>query len=147
MSGSKITSAIIGGVKKVVSTVKNTVKKAIHSTLGAVVNAVIKVDWKNVKLAVYLRYTSMVILVINMALQKSGHNPIPYSSSDVYGFVTDVLTALMFIVNTYKNNSTSKEAIQADKLLKELQTQKDDVADAETDDTANTTGSSDSDEG
>lgn len=111
--------------KKAFNAVKNGIKKAYKATIGKLAHIIMAVDWKNVKLSVYVRWIAMIILVINMFLEKAGMNPIPFSGTDVYEMVSDVLTAIIFILNTYKNNSTSKEAIKADEILNEMRDQQD----------------------
>lgn len=105
--------------KKLVSFIKST----YNHTLGLLVNPILQVDWSRVKLSVYLRYLAMILLIANMLLTKAGCNPIPLTENDLYEIVMDILTAVMFLVNTYKNNSTSKEAIEADRILHELRLQ------------------------
>ena len=122
---SRFTKKLIGLVKVCASKVVKAVKGVYDSTIGKIAHIIMAVDWKNVKLSVYVRWIAMVILVVNMFLEKAGMNPIPFSGTDVYEMVSDVLTAIIFILNTYKNNSTSKEAIQADKILDEMRNQQD----------------------
>ena len=111
--------------KKAFNAVKNGIKKVYKASIGKLAHIIMAVDWKNVKLSVYVRWIAMIILVINMFLEKAGMNPIPFSGTDVYEMVSDVLTAIIFILNTYKNNSTSKEAIKADEILNEMRNQQD----------------------
>ena len=47
-------------------------------------------------------------------------NPIPYSETAIYTVVSAILSIIVLIVNTYKNNPTSKEAIAANKAMKAL---------------------------
>lgn len=106
-------------------------KTAYNYTLGLLVNPILRVDWGRVKVSVYLRYLAMILLIANMLLTKAGCNPIPLTENDLYELTTDILTAVMFLVNTYKNNSTSKEAIEADRILKELRLQSKAVQEAQ----------------
>lgn len=102
---------------------KNKIKKIYDYSLGLVINPILKVDWKYVKVSVYVRYIVMILLIVNAFLTNSGLNPIPISGDDIYGLVSDILTAIVFVINTYKNNSTSEEAIRADEVLEELRKQ------------------------
>jgi len=77
------------------------------------------IDWKNISAATYTRYILMIIAIINLILTGVGANPI--KASDVYKVVSDVLTCVIFIVNTWKNNSVTGNAIAADGYLKDLQ--------------------------
>ena len=111
--------------RTVISLIASGTSKIFSKTIGRFVHILMAVDWKNVRLSVYVRWSAMIILVVNMFLEKAGMNPIPFSGTDVYELVSDILTAFIFILNTYKNNSTSKEAIEADKILKEMREQQD----------------------
>ena len=90
--------------------------KAIKTKISAVktkiVSFISKVDWSNVKVDTYVRYALMILSVVNMILTHFGKNPIPYSEEKIYTVLSDVFTALIMIVNTYKDNPTSKESIE-----------------------------------
>ena len=90
--------------------------KAIKTKISAVktkiVSFISKVDWANVKVDTYVRYVLMILSVVNMILTHFGKNPIPYSEEKIYTVLSDVFTALIMIVNTYKDNPTSKESIE-----------------------------------
>lgn len=106
------------------------IKIIFDHSFGIVINPILNVDWVNVKISVYVRYIAMILLIVNSFLTRSGYNPIPISGDDVYEITSDILTAIVFILNTYKNNSTSKEAIEADKVLNELKEQKKELNDS-----------------
>ena len=74
------------------------------------------IDWKNISTATYVRY----ITIVNAVLTHFGLNPIPVSEDTVYEVVTDVLTILVMITNTWCNNSVTAPAIEADKYLTDL---------------------------
>lgn len=111
--------------RSVISLIGSGISKIFGKTIGRFIHILMAVDWKNVRLSVYVRWIAMIILVVNMFLEKAGMNPLPFSGTDVYELVSDILTAIMFVLNTYKNNSTSKEAIEADRILKEMREQQD----------------------
>jgi len=79
------------------------------------------IDWKNISAATYTRYILMIITIINLVLTGFGVNPIKASETEVYKVVSDILTCVIFIVNTWKNNSVTGNAIAADGYLKDLQ--------------------------
>ena len=78
------------------------------------------IDWKNISTATYVRYILMILTIVNAVLTHFGLNPIPVSEDTVYEVVTDVLTILVMITNTWCNNSVTAPAIEADKYLTDL---------------------------
>lgn len=80
------------------------------------------IDWKNISVATYTRYILMIIAIINMILTHFGLNPIKVSETEVYQTVTDVITCVIFVINTWKNNSVTTNAIAADGYLNDLKT-------------------------
>ena len=79
-----------------------------------------KINWKEIPAATYARYILMIITIANMLLTRLGLNPINVSEDQVYQVVSDLLTAIVFIVNTWYNNSVTPEAIEADQYMKNL---------------------------
>ena len=88
------------------------IKTKITTVKNKIVSFISKVDWSNVKVDTYVRYALMILSVVNMILTHFGKNPIPYSEEKIYTVLSDVFTALIMIVNTYKDNPTSKESIE-----------------------------------
>lgn len=82
------------------------------------------INWQDIPVATYVRYILMVISIINMVLTRLGVNPIVVSEDSLYQTVSDVITVIIFIVNTWYNNSVTPEAIEADKMMKNLKQQK-----------------------
>ena len=81
------------------------------------------IDWMNVPVYTYVRWAMAIILALNSALTALGINPIKASESSLYEVISNILSFLsmfVLIMNTYKNNSTSKEALLADQLMKAL---------------------------
>lgn len=78
------------------------------------------VDWKSVSASTYARYALMILSSLNSILTALGTNPLPYSEDDVYVVVSTIITVLLFIVNTYKDNPTSSESIFSNAVQKEL---------------------------
>ena len=83
------------------------------------------IDWKNVKIEVWVRYLLMVLTLINGILTHFGKNPIPYSEDAVYQAVSDIITVIIFIVNTYKDNPTSSTAIESNEIQKAMKAAED----------------------
>ena len=83
------------------------------------------IDWKNVKIEVWVRYLLMVLTLINGILTHFGKNPIPYSEDTIYQAVSDIITVIIFIVNTYKNNPTSSTAIESNEIQKAMKAAED----------------------
>lgn len=81
-----------------------------------------KINWRDIPVATYVRYILMIITIANMLLTRLGLNPINVSEDQVYQVVSDILTAAVFIVNTWYNNSVTPEAIKADSYMKDLKT-------------------------
>lgn len=79
-----------------------------------------KINWKEIPVATYVRYILMVVTILNMILTRLGVNPIEVSEDELYQLVSDIITAVVFIVNTWYNNSVTPEAIAADKYMTDL---------------------------
>lgn len=82
------------------------------------------IDWAEVQPGTYVRYIMMIIAIINMILTRTGKNPISVSETQVYQFCTDALTAITFVVNTWLNNSLTKQAVAADSYLNDLKAER-----------------------
>lgn len=78
------------------------------------------VEWTKISVSTYVRWILAILLSVNNILTFAGLNPIPISENLIYEIVSMILNVVVLISNTYKNNSTSKEAIIADKVLKAL---------------------------
>lgn len=78
------------------------------------------IDWSSISIGTYVRYILMALTIINTILTRFGITPLPVEEDQVYQVVSDVITIIILIVNTYKNNSTSPEAIKADAYLQNL---------------------------
>ena len=71
-----------------------------------------------------IRTIILVFALINQALTSSGCNPLPFSDELIYELATVVVTIGASVWAWWKNNSITKEAIEADKYLAELKAQK-----------------------
>lgn len=78
------------------------------------------IDWNEVEAGTIVRYICSILVAINQLLTVFEKNPIPYSETAIYTVVSAILSIIVLIVNTYKNNPTSKEAIVTNKAMKAL---------------------------
>lgn len=85
-----------------------------------IISIIKKIDWANISAGTYTRYILMIIAIINLILNAFKCNPIKVSESEVYQVVSNILTCVLFIVNTWKNNSVTGSAIEADSYLYDL---------------------------
>lgn len=66
---------------------------------------------------VIARFIALGIVLINSILTMSNINPIPFSQEEAYGIVSTILTCSVAIYTAWKNNSITKEAKMADKVM------------------------------
>ena len=64
-----------------------------------------------------VRLVVMLILVVNQILISKGWTPLPYDEEEIYEFVNGVALVVVSIWAWWKNNSITKEAQKADKVL------------------------------
>ena len=62
----------------------------------------------------------LLFALTNQLLTAAGKNPLPFSEEEVYQAFTAVVTAVTAVAAWWKNNSFSKEAVQADAYMKAL---------------------------
>ena len=67
-----------------------------------------------------VRTISLVIVLINIVLKKFGVDLINVSESEILTAVEMLIEIAVIVVAWWKNNSYSKNAIQADEFLKHL---------------------------
>ena len=78
------------------------------------------IQWLDIPVSTYVRWILTIIVSLNTILTFAGLNPIVVNENAVYELVTVVLNVVVLVYNTYMNNSTSKEALIADEILKAL---------------------------
>lgn len=66
---------------------------------------------------VIARFIALAIVLINSILTMFNINPIPFSQEEAYGIVSAILTCGVAIYTAWKNNSVTKEAKMADKIM------------------------------
>lgn len=66
---------------------------------------------------VIARFIALGVVLINSVLTMFNINPIPFSQEEAYGIVSTILTCGVAIYTAWKNNSITKEAKMADKVM------------------------------
>lgn len=79
------------------------------------------------KKATIVRTFVLVFALANQALVISGHNPLPFAEEAVGQAVSMALTIGASLCAWWKNNSFTKEAIEADKVLEDLKAEKEEL--------------------
>lgn len=64
------------------------------------------------------RLAVLAVLLLNQVLVTFGWNPLPFSEEQIYEGVSAVILAVVAIWTWWKNNSVTKEAQEADRILK-----------------------------
>lgn len=75
---------------------------------------------KNVKAEIIVRTVILIVALINQALTISGHSLLPITDEQITEVITLVITIGASMWAWWKNNSFTKSAIEADKVLAEL---------------------------
>ena len=84
-----------------------------------------EVDWANVSPYTYARYILMFVSAINLVAKAFGYDIINIDENDLVDKITYILPVIILIVNTYKDNPTSKESIEYhNKMVEEKATNK-----------------------
>lgn len=63
------------------------------------------------------RFVALAVVLINSILTMFNVNPIPFSQEEAYGIVSTILTCGVTIYTAWKNNSITKEAKMADRVM------------------------------
>lgn len=79
-----------------------------------------KINLKNVSKGTILRTAALIMALINQILLGMGFEPFPYEADELYEIISALLTAITAIWAWWKNNSFSDEAIQADRVMKNI---------------------------
>lgn len=74
----------------------------------------------NISAGTIARTVVLALALTNQVLVSTGHGAIPFESDEVEEFVTLVFTIVASVVAGWKNNSFTKNAIEADQYLKDL---------------------------
>ncbi len=70
-----------------------------------------------------IRTIVLIIALTNQILTASGKNPLPWSDTEIYEAVSVLFATILSIISWWKNNSFTKEAIEADEYKKTLKGQ------------------------
>ena len=77
----------------------------------------------NVSAGTVARTIWLVTALINQVISIAGKEALPFTEGDVYQIVSLIFTASAALTAWWKNNSFTKEAIEADVLMKEAKAQ------------------------
>ena len=67
----------------------------------------------------------MILTIVNTILTKFDLNPISFSETEIYNITSDLITVIILIINTYKDNPTSKESITCTELQRAMKSSSD----------------------
>ena len=70
--------------------------------------------------ATWARTICQLVALLNSLLTAFGKSPLPIDNEQLQQVVSTLITVVVAIINWWKNNSFTKEAIEADKLYAEL---------------------------
>lgn len=73
-----------------------------------------------IKTETIIRTIVLFLALVNQALTIAGKNPLPFSDEQVTEFLSYLFTVLASLWAWWKNNSFTQNAIQADKVLDDL---------------------------
>lgn len=73
-----------------------------------------------VKKITIIRTAALIIALVNQALTLAGKSPLPFENEEITEFLSYIFTAAASLWAWWKNNSFTRNAIEADKLLKSL---------------------------
>lgn len=74
----------------------------------------------NISAGTISRTIVLIAALLNQVLTFMGKNPLPFSDDEIYTGITALLTVSASLAAWWKNNSFTKPAIQADKVMKDL---------------------------
>lgn len=66
----------------------------------------------------------LALALINQVLTATGHNVINIAEEDINTLISTIFTVVTAIVAWWKNNSYSKQALEADEYMRELRVYK-----------------------
>lgn len=73
-----------------------------------------------VKKTTIIRTIVLIVALINQALTLAGKNPLPFENEEITEFLSYIFTAAASLWAWWKNNSFTKNAIEADKVLESM---------------------------
>lgn len=79
---------------------------------------------KTIKKETVIRTIVLIIALINSILTMCNINPLPFSDEQIYQGVSAIVTIAATLWAWWKNNSFTKEAIEADEYKKKIKEKK-----------------------
>lgn len=70
--------------------------------------------------ATWARTICLLVALLNSLLTAFGKSPLPIDNEQLLQLVSTLITVVVAIINWWKNNSFTKEAIEADELFARL---------------------------
>lgn len=65
-------------------------------------------------------FAGTLLVSVNTLLSATGHNPLPFSDTEVYTAVSGVLTFGLYVYSWFKNQNMSAAAVQGSQVTKAL---------------------------
>lgn len=75
---------------------------------------------KKVSAETVIRTIVLAVTLVNSILTAAGKNPLPFAEDELYAVLSSLATIIASVWAWWKNNSFTREAIEADEVLKEL---------------------------
>ncbi|MBC1474692.1 phage holin [Listeria grandensis] len=73
---------------------------------------------KGVTVATWVRISVLLLALVNQFLTITGNSVLPFSDEEVEKFVTFIFTGVTAVIALWKNNSFTRAAQDADKMMK-----------------------------
>ena len=70
--------------------------------------------------ATWARTICLIVALLNSLLASFNKSPLPIDNEQLQQLVSTLITVVVAIINWWKNNSFTKEAIEADELFERL---------------------------
>ena len=70
--------------------------------------------------ATIVRTLCLIVALGNQLLSALGKSPLPIDNAQLEQLITTLITVVVALINWWKNNSFTKEALAADELYKQL---------------------------
>lgn len=76
--------------------------------------------YTNASAATWARTICLIVALLNSLLASFNKSPLPIDNEQLQQLVSTLITIVVAIINWWKNNSFTKEAIEADELFARL---------------------------
>ena len=76
--------------------------------------------YTNASAATWARTICLIVALLNSLLASFNKSPLPIDNEQLQQLVSTLITVVVAIINWWKNNSFTKEAIEADELFARL---------------------------